>query len=95
MTYLLLNGLIMFGQSIGSNLKFKMTEFGTLEIVSTVETEKGEVEMSTSTSQTKEDVNLQGAAKNSETSTQVSVIKTSKDGKNIIRKEGPKGTTEL
>ena len=33
----------------GSNLKFRMTEFGTLEILSTVETEKGEVEWSTAT----------------------------------------------
>ncbi|KAM7433461.1 lethal(3)malignant brain tumor-like protein [Porites harrisoni] len=33
----------------GSNLKFKMTEFGTLEIVSTVETENGEYEWSTPT----------------------------------------------
>ncbi|XP_031574253.1 lethal(3)malignant brain tumor-like protein 3 [Actinia tenebrosa] len=65
----------------GSSLKFKMTEFGTLEIVSTVETEKGEVEMSTFTSQTKQDMNPQEAVKNSETSTPVSVIKTSKDAK--------------
>ena len=34
---------------IGSNLKFKLTEFGTLEIISTVETEKGEITWSTST----------------------------------------------
>lgn len=33
----------------GSNLKFKLTEFGTLEIVSTVETENGEYEWSTPT----------------------------------------------
>ncbi|XP_029187358.2 lethal(3)malignant brain tumor-like protein 3 isoform X1 [Acropora millepora] len=33
----------------GSNLKFKLTEFGTLEIVSTVETENGECELSTPT----------------------------------------------
>ncbi|KAJ7354960.1 lethal(3)malignant brain tumor-like protein [Desmophyllum pertusum] len=33
----------------GSNLKFKLTEFGTLEIISTVETEKGEYEWSTPT----------------------------------------------
>ncbi|XP_068682638.1 lethal(3)malignant brain tumor-like protein 4 isoform X1 [Montipora foliosa] len=33
----------------GSNLKFKLTEFGTLEIVSTVETENGELECSTPT----------------------------------------------
>lgn len=33
----------------GSNLKFKLTEFGTLEIVSTVETDKGEYEWSTPT----------------------------------------------
>lgn len=35
--------------SIGSNLKFKLTEFGTLEIISTVETDKGEYEWSTPT----------------------------------------------
>ena len=34
---------------IGSNLKFKLTEFGTLEIISTVETDKGEYEWSTPT----------------------------------------------
>lgn len=34
---------------VGSNLKFKLTEFGTLEIVSTVETENGECELSTPT----------------------------------------------
>lgn len=34
---------------IGSNLKFKRTEFGTLEIISTVETDKGEYEWSTPT----------------------------------------------
>ena len=34
---------------IGSNLKFKLTEFGTLEIISTVETEKGEITWSTPT----------------------------------------------
>ena len=34
---------------LGSNLKFKLTEFGTLEIVSTVETENGEHECSTPT----------------------------------------------
>jgi len=34
---------------LGSNLKFKLTEFGTLEIVSTVETENGECELSTPT----------------------------------------------
>ena len=34
---------------LGSNLKFKLTEFGTLEIVSTVETDKGEYEWSTKT----------------------------------------------
>lgn len=33
----------------GSNLKFKLTEFGTLEIISTVETEKGEIQWSTPT----------------------------------------------
>lgn len=33
----------------GSNLKFKLTEFGTLEIISTVETDKGEYEWSTPT----------------------------------------------
>ncbi|KAM7452023.1 lethal(3)malignant brain tumor-like protein [Porites harrisoni] len=33
----------------GSNLKFKLTEFGTLEIISTVETEKGEITWSTQT----------------------------------------------
>lgn len=33
----------------GSNLKFKLTEFGTLEIISTVETEKGEITWSTPT----------------------------------------------
>ena len=36
---------------IGSNLKFKLTEFGTLEIISTVETDKGEYEWSTPTQQ--------------------------------------------
>lgn len=35
--------------STGSNLKFKLTEFGTLEIISTVETEKGEIQWSTPT----------------------------------------------
>ena len=34
---------------IGSNLKFKLTEYGTLEIISTVETDKGEYEWSTPT----------------------------------------------
>ena len=34
---------------LGSNLKFKLTEFGTLEIISTVETEKGEITWSTPT----------------------------------------------
>ncbi|KAK2562372.1 Lethal(3)malignant brain tumor-like protein 1 [Acropora cervicornis] len=34
---------------VGSNLKFKLTEFGTLEIISTVETEKGEITWSTPT----------------------------------------------
>ena len=38
-----------FAFILGSNLKFKMTEFGTLEIVSTVETENGEYEWSTPT----------------------------------------------
>lgn len=38
-----------FVDLLGSNLKFRMTEFGTLEILSTVETDKGEVEWSTST----------------------------------------------
>ncbi|XP_078362086.1 lethal(3)malignant brain tumor-like protein 4 [Oculina patagonica] len=33
----------------GSNLKFKLTEFGTLEIISTVETDKGEIQWSTPT----------------------------------------------
>ncbi|CAH3044292.1 unnamed protein product [Pocillopora meandrina] len=33
----------------GSNLKFKLTEFGTLEIISTIETDKGEYEWSTPT----------------------------------------------
>lgn len=35
--------------STGSNLKFKLTEFGTLEIISTVETDKGEIQWSTPT----------------------------------------------
>ena len=39
----------MWIDSIGSNLKFKLTEFGTLEIISTVETDKGEYEWSTPT----------------------------------------------
>lgn len=30
-------------------MKFKLTEFGTLEIISTVETEKGEIQWSTPT----------------------------------------------
>lgn len=34
---------------LGSNLKFKLTEFGTLEIISTIETDKGEYEWSTPT----------------------------------------------
>ena len=34
---------------VGSNLKFKLTEFGTLEIISTVETDKGEIQWSTQT----------------------------------------------
>ena len=37
----------------GSNLKFRKTEYGTLEIVSMVETEQGEIEWSTATEQTK------------------------------------------
>ena len=32
-------------------MKFKLTEFGTLEIISTVETDKGEYEWSTQTEQ--------------------------------------------
>ena len=39
----------VYDAHVGSNLKFKMTEFGTLEIVSTVETAKGEYEWSTPT----------------------------------------------
>lgn len=38
-----------FLSSTGSNLKFKLTEFGTLEIISTVETDKGEIQWSTPT----------------------------------------------
>ena len=38
-----------FFSSAGSNLKFKLTEFGTLEIISTVETDKGEIQWSTPT----------------------------------------------
>ena len=44
----------------GSNLKFKLTEFGTLEIISTVETDKGEIQWSTPTEHrksTSEDTN--------------------------------------
>lgn len=41
--------LIIINAFLGSNLKFKLTEFGTLEIVSTVETENGEYEWSTPT----------------------------------------------
>ena len=45
-----LKGLISFLTFFpGSNLKFKLTEFGTLEIISTVETEKGEITWSTPT----------------------------------------------
>lgn len=38
-----------FLSSTGSNLKFKLTEFETLEIISTVETDKGEIQWSTPT----------------------------------------------
>lgn len=61
----------------GSNLKFKMTEFGTLEIVSMVSTEKGQAEWTTSTDKKQES----SPTKANETSTQVSVIKKSQEGK--------------
>lgn len=34
---------------LGSNLKFRKTEYGTLEIVSMVDTEQGQIECSTGT----------------------------------------------
>ncbi|KAK3710166.1 hypothetical protein QZH41_010560 [Actinostola sp. cb2023] len=66
----------------GSDLKFKMTEFGTLEILqSTVETDKGGCEWSTSTNKAiiKQESTTSSPAKSNETSTQVSVIKKSQE----------------
>lgn len=64
----------------GSDLKFKMTEFGTLEIVSTVSTDKGESEWSPSTQAKQEKAS--SPAKPNETNNQVSVIKKSQEGIN-------------
>lgn len=60
-----------------------MTEFGTLEIVSTVSTDKGESEWS-ATTQAKPETAAKSPAKPSETSKPVSVIKKSQEGMNIL-----------
>lgn len=69
----------------GSNLKFKMTEFGTLEIVSTISTEKGESEWSTASQSNQES----SSNKTDETSTQVLVIKKGQEGMNFSCKDRP------